>query len=137
MKQTATVIDNKDDKLIVGCDKTACEGCHASFFCTNKDNSFEALNPQKIDVRKGDKVELDMPTGKTIKSILLSLAFPLIMFLPGYFVGKIFTNNELILVLWGLGFIALGFLISYLYFRKKKDEYSPSVSSKLEKEDEN
>lgn len=137
MKQTATVIDKKENKLIVGCDKTACEGCHASFFCTNKENSFEALNPNKIDVEKGDQVELDMPTGKTIQSILLSLGFPLLMFIPGYFIGKLFTHKELILVLWGLGFIALGFLISGLYFKKRKDIYSPTVSSKVDKEDRN
>lgn len=120
MKQKATVLENKGEEILVGCDKTACEGCHASFFCTNKNNAFEALNPKKIEVKEGDKVELDMPSGKTIKTIFLSLGLPLIMFLPGYFIGKLFTSKELLLALWGFGFIALGFLISGLYFRARR-----------------
>lgn len=136
MKQKATVIENKGDEIIVGCDKSACEGCHGSMFCTHKDNFFEALNPENIDLKKGDKIELDMPSGKTIKSILLSLGLPLIMFLPGYFVGKLFTSNELLLLLWAIAFMALGFLASGLYFKSRKKEYSPSILSKIEESKE-
>ena len=137
MKQVVKVIEEKDDKIIVGCDKSACEGCHCSMFCTNKENSFEALNPEKIDIKSGENVEIDMPSGKTIKAVLLSLGLPLILFIPGYFVGRLFTKNDLILLLWGIGFMALGFLFSSIFFKKRKIEYSPTITRKVEKVDEN
>lgn len=135
MKQNATVIEAKGEEIIVGCDKTACEGCHASMFCTNKNNSFEALNPKKIDVKEGDQVELELPGKKTINTIFLSLGLPLLLFLPGYFLGRMFTQNELLLLLWGIGFMSLGFIFSGIYFKKRKKEYSPTIVAKREKEE--
>ena len=136
MKQNATVLDKKGNEIIVGCDKNLCEGCHASMFCTNKNNSFEVLNPKGLDVKKGEKVEIDMPSKRTLNAVFLSLGLPLILFIPGYFVGKLFTQNELILLLWGVGFMALGFLFSTLFFRKKKKEYSPTISKVIEEKEE-
>ncbi len=138
MKQSATVIDNNGNKIILGCDKTACEGCHGSLFCTNKNNYFEALNPNNLNVQKGEKVEIDLPSGKTIKTIFLSLGLPLLLFLPGYFVGKLFSQNEFVLLLFAIGSMALGFMFSALYFKKRKKEYSPSITAIIkEKEEEN
>lgn len=132
MKQEATVIESKGEEVIVGCDKSACPNCHGSFFCKGKDSSFEAFNQNMLDVNKGDKVEIDMPSRKTIKSILLSLALPLVLFLPGYFIGTIFTQNELLLLLFGISFMALGFLFSYIYFKKRRREYMPTLERKID-----
>lgn len=132
MKQKVTVFENKGDEIVVGCDKSACEGCHGSMFCQKKDNLFEALNPNNIDLKKGDKAEIEMPAGRTVSSIMLSLAFPLVMFFPGYLIGSRFTSNELMLLLYGVLSMAVGFGISALYFKKKKKEYTPYVIGKDE-----
>lgn len=132
MKQKVTVFENKGEELVVGCDKTACEGCHGSMFCGNKENLFEVLNPSGIDLEKGDKAEIEMPTGRTLTSILLSLAFPLLMFFPGYFAASQLSQNELIMLLGGVLSMALGFGIAALYFRKRKKEYTPYVIGKDE-----
>ncbi len=133
MKQNATIMETKDSKIIAGCDKSLCGECHASLFCKSKDSSFEVLNPEKLNIEKGDKVEIDMPSKKTLTSIFLSLGLPLALFIPGYFIGKIFTQNELLLLLWGIGFMAIGFLFASLFFKKKKNEYTPSITRVLEK----
>ena len=132
MKQKVTVIENKGEEIVVGCDKSACEGCHGSMFCSKTDNFFEVLNPEKIELQKGDKAEIEMPSGKTLSSVFLSLAFPLIMFFPGYFIGRKFTSNELVLLLFGVIFMALGFAIAALFFKKKKKHYMPYVVGKDE-----
>ena len=61
----------------------------------------------------------------------MSLLFPLLMFLPGYFVGRALTDNEVFMALTGFLFIGLGFLISWLFFRKRRKEYSPYIVKKL------
>lgn len=127
MRQEATVIVNKGNEVIVGCDKSACSGCHGSFFCKSKDTSFTALNPENIQAGKGAKVEIDMPSGKTVKSILISLALPLILFLPGYFIATLFTDNEFVMLLFGVLFMALGFLFSFAYFKKRRNIYMPTI----------
>lgn len=132
MKQKVTVFENKGDEIVVGCDKSACEGCHGSMFCQHKENLFEALNPDNIELKKGDKAEIEMPAGRTVTSVLLSLAFPLVMFFPGYFIGSKFTSNELILLLFGALFMAIGFGIAALYFKTKKKQYTPYVIGKDE-----
>lgn len=127
MKQTVTVIEKKPESYIVGCDKSACQGCHSEMFCKNKNSSFEVQNPDKIEAKKGEEVEIDVPEKKAIISIFLSLGLPLLMFLPGYFLGKRFTGNEVILFVWGVGGIAVGFLFSYFFFKKFKKQFSPIV----------
>jgi len=136
MKQNVTVIEEKEDNVIVGCDKTACEGCHCSLFCTNKNSSFEALNPNGLKLKEGETVEIDLPSKKTINAVLLSLGLPLVLFVPGYFIGRIFTSNDLILLLWGVGFMALGFLFSSIFFKKRKKEYSPLITRVIDTREE-
>lgn len=132
MKQKVTVFENKGEEIIVGCDKSACQGCHGSMFCTRKENLFEALNPDNIELKKGDKAEIEMPSGKTMKSIVVSLVFPLLMFFPGYFIGRSISDNELVMLLFAVLSMGLGFGIAALFFRNRKKEYTPYVIRKDE-----
>lgn len=132
MKQTVNVFENKGSEVLVGCDKSACEGCKSSMFCSKSDNIFEALNPDNVDLKKGDKAVIEMPGGKTVVSILLSLGLPLAMFFPGYFIGRNFSSNEIIMFLFGVLFMGLGFCIAGIYFKCKKKKYTPIVIRKEE-----
>lgn len=131
MKQNVKVLKaESEDKLIVGCDKTACEGCKGSFFCTNKETSFEVNNPGKIKVNAGDEVEINLPGKKTVATVFISLGLPLILFIPGYFIGTIFTEKPVWLLLAGLAGIAAGFIIAAIFFHFKGKEYVPTLIGK-------
>ncbi len=135
MKQSVTVI-NADDKskILVGCDKSACEGCKGSMFCTNKENHFTVDNPNEIDVKQGDVVEINLPGKKTVLTVFISLGLPLLLFIPGYFIASLFTSAVGFLFLGGILGIAFGFLIAALFFHIKGSEYTPTLEGKKEEE---
>ncbi len=131
MRNVVSIISIENGTVKVGCSSGACTHCHSESFCHNKDTSYAVNNPENIAVEKGDFVEVEIPEGKAIFTIFMSLLFPLVMFIPGYFVGKLLSNNEVVMAVTGFMAIGLGFLISYLFFRKKKKEYSPYIVRKL------
>ncbi len=134
MTEEVTVLENMGNgEVVVGCSTSECQGCHCSFFCNRKTSTFEAINPKNIELERGDKVVLHLPEGKTMFSVFLSLGFPLLMFFPGYFIGRVFTLSEVLLLVWGLSFIALGFAITGLYFRLRRKNYLPAVKEKVVK----
>ena len=55
MKQIVTIQENKDGRIIAGCDKSQCDGCKGSFFCTSKKSDFQVQNPENITLNPGDK----------------------------------------------------------------------------------
>ena len=134
MKQIVTIQGNKDGKIIAGCDKSQCDGCKGSFFCTSKKSDFQILNPEGIDLKPGDKAEIDLEPKKTLFTVFMSLAFPLLMFLPGYFIGAHFSSSEAVRFICSIAGVALGFLISAIYFRVTKKAYLPVVTEKKEEE---
>lgn len=131
MTQLVNVVSVKNGNVRVGCSSSACSGCHSETFCRKKDSTYEVNNTKGIDVKEGDLVEVEIPEGKAVFSVLMSLLFPLLMFIPGYFVGKSATENEVVMALFGFLFIGLGFLISWLFFRKRRKEYSPYITRKI------
>ena len=132
MEKKVTVIENNKDGLKVGCDSSLCSGCKSELFCRNKDSVFTVENPSSIPLDKGDKVTIEIPEGRATLSVILSLALPLLLFLPGYFVGGLFSESEIIRALIGFLFMAFGFAISALIFKKKKAYFSPIVKNREE-----
>ena len=135
MKQIVTIQEKTDKGLIAGCDKTACEGCKGSFFCTSKKSSFTVTNPDGIPLEEGDKAVIELPPGKTLFSVFMSLGLPLIMFLPGYFIGLLFTDNEGLLFLSAIIGVTIGFAISALYFHFRRNRFTPRIIRKGDAED--
>lgn len=76
-------------------------------------------------------VEVEIPEKKALFTVFMSLLFPLLMFLPGYFIGRLVSSNEIIDALSGILFIGIGFLISHLFFRGKRREFSPYIVRRL------
>ena len=121
----------KDGSVKMGCLTSACEGCHASMFCNNKDdNEFVALNPKKVEIEEGDYVELYMPPGSTILSTVLVFALPLALFPVGYLICKaaLPAQNEIIHALAGFGAMALAFGISAIITIRHKKKLMPSIT---------
>lgn len=131
MKKEVTIQQNEGGIITAGCDKSACEGCKGSLFCTSKKTTFEVLNPENISLSAGDKAEIDMPSSKTLMSVFMSLGLPLIMFLPGYFIAAAFSGSDGIRLLGALSGVAAGFLIAAAYFHFRKKEYMPKVTRKV------
>ena len=112
----------------------SCEGCKCSLFCRSKEYSFEVKNPSNINVDSGDKVLIEMPTGRTILSSFMSLFFPLIcFFIPLFVSAAFFTANEIYQFLSALIGLAVGFLISFIYFKRRKKYFEPTI---IEKKDD-
>ncbi len=125
---------NKDGTVLVGCDNSACAGCHAKMFCNNKNqNEYLSLNTKKIELKEGDLVELFLPPGKTILSTVLVFALPLALFPVGYILGGLIFINEVQKALCGIGFMALAFLIASLIFTRNKRQLMPVVEKVLMK----
>lgn len=131
MRSVVSILSIENGTIKVGCSEGACSGCHSESFCRNKDTSYAVNNPNNLPVAEGDFVEVEIPEKKAVFTIFMSLLFPLMMFIPGYFIGKLLSDNEVIMALTGFLAIGLGFLISYLFFRGKKKEYSPYIVRKL------
>lgn len=134
MEEKYKVIKVNDSTLTLGCDKKACDECKSQMFCSNKINNFEALNPSNISFKEDDEAVVDIPEGKATLSSVISLLIPLLLFVPFYFIGRNFTQNEVFLALWGLGGIALGFVGAAIFFHYKKRAFTPVVIRKEDKE---
>lgn len=130
MKKEVTVLEKENGKIYVGCDRNACEGCKGSIFCQRKDTRIELNEDKNIDVKVGEKVMLDLPSGKTIFSVFMSLGLPLLMFPLFYFIASFFTSSEVKLFFSGIGGVCIGFLISAVFFHFKKGEYEPKLIGK-------
>ena len=134
MKQTVTIEEKKDGRLIAGCDKSMCSSCKGSFFCTSKKASFDVLNPKEIPLDKGDRAVIDMPPGKTLLSVFMSFGVPLLMFVPGYLIGRLISPSEGVQLLTSLAGVAVGFAIAAVFFRVNRRKYTPVIVEKEERD---
>ena len=130
MKKEVTVLEKENGKILVVCDRNACEGCKGSIFCQRKDTRIELKDEGKVNCEVGEKVVLDLPGGKTIFSVFMSLGLPLLMFPVFYFIASFFTDSEAKLFLASIGGVALGFIISAVFFHFKKGDYEPRLIGK-------
>ncbi len=130
MKKEVTVIEVNGKQIRLGCDSSSCEGCQGSFFCTAKNTSFVVENNKDLKLKSGDKVVLEMDSKKTVFSVFLSFGLPLILFIPGYYIGNAIFSSEAASFLSALCGVALGFLIAGLYFKIRKRIYKPEILEK-------
>ena len=130
MKKEVTVYKDEKGELIASCDRSACEGCKSSLFCRTKNYSFPVENPSGVEVKEGDKVIIDMPSGRTVLSSFMSLFFPLICFFLGMAAGAFLLHgNEVIQFSLALLGLAVGFLIAFIYFRVSGRKFTPEILS--------
>ena len=129
MYQNAYVskVDHKSGLVTVGCSLGQCQGCHATLFCNTRNQSFQVRNPKGIELAEGSYVTIFLPPGKTILSSVILFATPLVLFL--LFFIAVPSDNDFIKAGIGLGGGALGFLFSFLYFRKRKEALMPEIVS--------
>ncbi len=135
MYEQASVVSIKKDGMVkVTCGSSACANCKTSAFCSTKDREFEAYNKTGNSLNSGDVVELYLPPGKTIFAGFIALLLPVLLFPLGYYLPVILklSVGEGIQILFGLGGIAVGFLIGRLFSKIKGKDYIPEITRLVE-----
>ena len=128
MEETGVISRIEDDVVTVGCATESCQSCSSSF-CSSERRIFEAANPEGLELRIGDVVDIYMSPGKTVAAGFMVLIVPLILFALAYFIsGRLVENiGEGMQALSGLVGLASGFGISFLYGRRRRTGDLPRV----------
>ncbi|MBI9107090.1 MAG: SoxR reducing system RseC family protein [Spirochaetales bacterium] len=136
MIEKATVITINNDIVSLACgDSAGCGECAAHGICGGaQDRKFDAWNASKIDLNTGDRVEVLLPTGKTIGSAFMVMIFPLLLFFLFFYAATLVIENpsEGVQVLFGLIGIAVGFGLNFLLNRNPKKKSMPEIIRKLD-----
>ena len=139
MKDTATVqsVEGGMVKLICGANE-ACRSCKANSLCSAKSREVSAVNLKGISIRRGDKVEFFIPPGKTILAGFVVLILPLLTFILAFIMaGRLFPGvGEGLQALAGLGGLAAGFSLSFLYNGLTKKKNVPVITRRVESPDD-
>lgn len=98
-----------------------------------KERDFPLDNPQNLELKKSDYVEVEIPPGQAVASAFMLFILPLLIFL---LVSQLSSplGQTLQIVLGALSF-ALGFLIPGLLKRLGRKEKFPVILRKLEQEE--
>jgi positive regulator of sigma E activity len=135
MTEKATIINIKDDIITLACaDSAGCGSCAAHGICGGtEDRNFDAWNAGKLELEVGNRVEVLLPTGKTIGSAFMVMIFPLLLFFLFFYAATLIIENpgEGIQVIFGLAGIAVGFSLNFLLNRNPKKKSMPEVVKKL------
>ncbi|MFA5570821.1 MAG: SoxR reducing system RseC family protein [Sphaerochaetaceae bacterium] len=135
MVELASVISiESDGSVTVSCQTQTCQNCSAGAFCGSQGKTFSARNTADGHIGIGDTVELYLPPGKTIMAGFVTLLVPILLFPVGYYITSLFhtSPSEMMRVVYGIGGIALGFLISRLFSKRNEHEYTPVITKIIE-----
>jgi len=130
MIEQATVSEVRGQTVVLGCKRRgSCKSC-GSAFCKTDTRSFEARNTRGYDLTPGDVVDVYLEPGKTIGAGFLVLIVPLLLFIAAFLVaGRIApAASEGVKALFGLGGLAAGFGLSWLYSRSRGVEGLPEIT---------
>ena len=103
-------------------------------FATRRERLFAARNPKSLTVKTGDRVEYFIAPSKAIKAGFLVLIVPLLAFFLFYYLTGILwvDASETAKVLFGVGGIALGFVVNFA--AKNKIREYPEITKVLSPE---
>lgn len=113
--------------------KTACgENCAScSGGCTPGEQIIRARNT--AFAKKGDRVVLEMQTGKVVKAAFWVYILPIICLVAGTIIGQEFFGNEWTGILTGIGCMLVCFLVIHFLDARNKDNYEVVVTEILYK----
>ena len=132
-KATVKKIENDIATLVCG-DTAGCGSCAAHGICGGaSERSFEAWNKSGLELNEGDKVEVLLPTGRTIGSAFMVMIFPLLLFFVFFYAAPVIIRDaaEGLRVLFGVIGIAAGFGINFLLNRKQNRRNMPLIIRKI------
>ncbi len=138
MIEQGKIVNVENDTVTLSCSASSgCKSCKANSFCSVNGHNFDAINTKNLDLKSGDKVEIYLPTGRTVFSGFMVLIFPLITFILLFLTGSaVLKLSDGWSTLLGIGGLALGFGITAVYNRTYKRMNTPRVVKKLETEED-
>jgi positive regulator of sigma E activity len=126
------IVNSIDGNIVkMGCGPAeGCTSCSSSF-CSAESRVFEAVNPKGLEIGTGDLVDVYLAPGKTAAAGFLVLVVPLILFATGYLVsGSLLPDSsEGVRALFGLLGLTAGFLSSFAYSSKRREQNMPVIVS--------
>ncbi len=139
MIEQGKIVSIENDTVTLSCSALSggCKSCKANSFCSVNGHNFDAINTKNLDLKSGDKVEIYLPTGRTVFSGFMVLIFPLITFILFFLIGSSGLKlSDGWSTLLGIGGLAAGFGITAIYNRIYKRMNTPRVVKKLETEED-
>ncbi|MEC9488667.1 MAG: SoxR reducing system RseC family protein [Halanaerobium sp.] len=132
MEQLAEVVEIKSDRAILQVRRhTACKKCGK---CQGADDLEIEIKNEK-DLAKGDRVVLEMGSGRLLGAAAFLYIFPLLILLVGYFLGSSYFDlllpgsAEVAGILIGLFLMGLSFILIRIYDMRVRDnnKFQPRI----------
>ena len=116
--------------------KVTCESCAMSGACSimgSPDTKVKAKNIDKLDLKEGDYVVVELPNVSVTKLSFLVYGIPLIVFIVFTVLFYYLNFGDYVSFLLGLAATALSFVfMGYLDRHKFQDKYLPVILEKYE-----
>lgn len=129
MTERAIVRHINNEIVTVACSqRESCESCSSSF-CASSERTFDAINRNGIKINPGDIVDIYLAPGKAIGAGFRVLIVPLALFVGAYALSTLFIESSAdgIRALFGLAGLALGFVLTVLHAKRKKNSQLPEI----------
>ncbi len=125
---TVKQIQNRQQVSIQLETQAACSSC-GNTLCKSNRQSILALNPDELDLNVGDSVEVTVDGRAQAIGAFWVLLFPLILFLAGYFIGRLAFSriNEAPAALCGLCGLVIGMVGGVFIQSYNKQNSMPRV----------
>lgn len=104
---------------------SACSSCKNKLLCKKSEKPFEVRNPNNINVKVGDMVELELNEKETVKALLITLLFPLTTLITSLIILSYFIISPLFLFLGSVFIMGLSLIIVYFINKKNKSRNTP------------
>ena len=128
MEQTGIVEECNDGMAKVKVLRSsACgDSCASCGMCANKETVIEARND--CGAHKGDRVLLNMSSGKVLNAAFLAYIVPVILLVLGCVAGDYIFGGETAGILCGFALMIVSFIVMHLLDKRLRSRYCPSIS---------
>lgn len=142
MKEIGQVIEKKRNTVLVRFGENShCASCKVGCAAKNNDRIIEIISD--LDVRPGDRVEVEFQEKKFLFGAFLSYLFPLLFFLVGYLAGTIISElmslkTEALSVVLSFAFLAFSYLLLRKAFASgwiKQSTFEPKIVKTMGKKE--
>jgi positive regulator of sigma E activity len=133
MKEIATVKEIKGDMVTVSIQmQEGCGVCGNNGTCKIRKSNLLVYNRNRVDIKEGEEVVIEVPGAEQAKSAFWVLGLPLIMLFVGYGFGALVfhaTTEGPAVASAGVGFVA-ALLVGMLVQRRNRLESFPYILAK-------
>lgn len=127
MREKGRVVEVNGGNITIAIGKeSACGGnCASCGGCGQKVRTAKAIN--SVNAKIGDVVEIELCERKILSAAFIVYILPLLLFLPGYYLPRIFTENNVICTIAAFVFMIIGFFLTHAYDKQTNGKYLPEA----------